>query len=76
MLTLSADAQVEDCEASLAAAPDDLLVKPVDREGLHQVLDAAPERASNPACSLTQVSPHCHNSVVGPWCRGTPVVHQ
>ena len=23
-----------------------------------------------PACSLTRVSPHCHNSVVGPWCTG------
>jgi len=75
MLALSAYAQVEDCEASLAAL-DDLLVKPFDHEGLRQVLDAAPENASNPACSLTQVSPHCHNSVVGPWCRGAPVVHQ
>jgi CheY-like chemotaxis protein len=44
VLALSSNAQAEDCEASLAAGLDDLLVKPLDRERLRQLLDAAPGR--------------------------------
>jgi PAS domain S-box-containing protein len=40
MLALTANAQTEDREACLAAGMDGLLVKPLDRERLREVLDA------------------------------------
>jgi CheY-like chemotaxis protein len=48
MIALSANAQAEDREVALAAGLDDLLVKPLDRERLHQVLNRASGGASNP----------------------------
>jgi len=48
MLALSANAQAEDREAALAAGLDDLLVKPLDRERLRQVLNTTSHGASNP----------------------------
>ena len=66
MLALTANVQTEDREAALAAGLDDLLVKPLDRERLREVLNATSDRDLKPACGLTLVSPHCHNSVVRP----------
>ncbi len=48
MLALTANAQAEDRDAALAAGLDGLLVKPLDRERLREVLDAASGRTSNP----------------------------
>jgi CheY-like chemotaxis protein len=46
IVALTANAQTEDREACLAAGMDGLLVKPLDRERLREVLDAATQRAS------------------------------
>jgi signal transduction histidine kinase/CheY-like chemotaxis protein len=48
MLALTANAQSEDREAALDAGLDGLLVKPLDRERLREVLQATVELASNP----------------------------
>ena len=48
MLALTANAQTEDRDAALDAGLDGLLVKPLDRERLREVLDAASGRTSNP----------------------------
>jgi CheY-like chemotaxis protein len=48
MIALTANAQEEDREAALAAGLDGLLVKPLDRERLREVLDATLARARNP----------------------------
>jgi PAS domain S-box-containing protein len=48
MLALTANVQTEDHEAALAAGLDGMLVKPLDRERLRDVLDAVLGRASNP----------------------------
>jgi CheY-like chemotaxis protein len=48
MLALTANVQAEDREAALAAGLDDLLVKPLDRERLREVLNATSDRTSNP----------------------------
>jgi CheY-like chemotaxis protein len=48
MLALTANAQSEDREAALDAGLDGLLVKPLDRERLREVLQATAELASNP----------------------------
>ncbi len=48
MFALTANAQSEDRDAALAAGLDGLLVKPLDRERLREVLDAASGRTSNP----------------------------
>jgi PAS domain S-box-containing protein len=48
MLALTANVQAEDREAALAAGLDGLLVKPLDRERLHEVLMATSARTSNP----------------------------
>ena len=48
MLALTANAQTEDREAALDAGLDGFLVKPLDRERLREVLQAASEPASNP----------------------------
>jgi CheY-like chemotaxis protein len=48
MLALTANVQAEDREAALAAGLDDLLVKPLDRERLRQILNATSRRVSNP----------------------------
>ena len=48
MIALSANAQAEDREVALAAGLDDLLVKPLDRERLHQVLKRTSGTDSNP----------------------------
>jgi PAS domain S-box-containing protein len=48
MLALTANVQIEDREAARAAGLDGLLVKPLDRERLRQVLEAGPGGAANP----------------------------
>ncbi len=48
MLALTANVQIEDREAALAAGLDDLLVKPLDRERLRDVLETCPGTAANP----------------------------
>lgn len=48
MLALTANAQMEDREAALAAGLDGFLVKPLDRERLREILNVALARASNP----------------------------
>ncbi len=48
MLALTANVQTEDREAALAAGLDGLLVKPLDRERLREVLDTAPGTTANP----------------------------
>jgi len=48
MLALTANAQTEDREAALAAGLDGLLVKPLDRERLREVLDATSRPSANP----------------------------
>jgi PAS domain S-box-containing protein len=48
MIALTANAQEEDREAAVAAGLDGLLVKPLDRERLREVLDATLARACNP----------------------------
>lgn len=75
MLALKANAQTDDREAVLSAGLDGLLIKPLDREHLREALSTASARAFD-ACGLTRVSPHCHNSVVGPWCTGQRQIHR
>jgi PAS domain S-box-containing protein len=48
MLALTANAQTEDREAALEAGLDGLLVKPLDRERLREVLDATLRPSANP----------------------------
>ena len=48
MIALTANAQEEDREAARAAGLDGLLVKPLDRERLREVLDATLACARNP----------------------------
>jgi CheY-like chemotaxis protein len=48
MLALTANIQIEDREAALAAGLDGLLVKPLDRERLREVLEAGSGTAANP----------------------------
>ena len=48
MLALTANAQTEDRNAVLAAGLDDLLVKPLDRERLREVLDATSRALIDP----------------------------
>jgi PAS domain S-box-containing protein len=48
MLALTANVQTEDREAALAAGLDGLLVKPLDRERLREVLDTAVGTTANP----------------------------
>ena len=48
MLALTANVQTEDREAALAAGLDGLLVKPLDRERLREVLEAGSGTAANP----------------------------
>ncbi|HEX3162440.1 MAG TPA: ATP-binding protein, partial [Pseudolabrys sp.] len=48
MLALTANVQIEDREAALAAGLDGLLVKPLDRERLREVLEASSGAAANP----------------------------
>jgi CheY-like chemotaxis protein len=48
MLALTANVQIEDREAALAAGLDGLLVKPLDRERLREVLEAGSGTAANP----------------------------
>lgn len=48
IIALTANAQEEDRDAALAAGLDGLLVKPLDRERLREVLDAASAGACNP----------------------------
>jgi PAS domain S-box-containing protein len=48
MLALTANVQTEDRQAALEAGLDGLLVKPLDRERLSEVIDAASEAAANP----------------------------
>ena len=48
MLVLTANAQSEDRAAALDAGLDGLLVKPLDRERLREILEAASDQASNP----------------------------
>ena len=48
MLALTANVQIEDREAALAAGLDGLLVKPLDRERLREVLEATAGTAANP----------------------------
>jgi len=48
MLALSANVQTEDHDAALAAGLDGLLVKPLDRERLREVLKAASTGTSSP----------------------------
>jgi len=48
MLALTANAQTEDREAALAAGLDGLLVKPLDRERLREVLDATSRGLTDP----------------------------
>ena len=48
MLALTANAQTEDREAALAAGMDGLLVKPLDRERLREVLEAGSGSGANP----------------------------
>jgi CheY-like chemotaxis protein len=48
MLALTANAQTEDREAALDAGLDGLLVKPLDRERLREVLDAMSGQGANP----------------------------
>ena len=48
MLALTANAQTEDREAALAAGLDGLLVKPLDRERLREVLDTTSRPSADP----------------------------
>jgi PAS domain S-box-containing protein len=48
ILAVTANAQTEDREAMAAAGLDGLVVKPLDRDRLREVLDAAPGAAPNP----------------------------
>jgi len=48
MLALTANVQIEDREAALAAGLDGLLVKPLDRERLREALEACSGAAANP----------------------------
>ncbi len=48
MLALTANVQIEDRDAALAAGLDGLLVKPLDRERLREALEAGPGTAANP----------------------------
>jgi PAS domain S-box-containing protein len=48
ILAVTANAQTEDREAMLAAGLDGLVVKPLDRDRLRDVLNAAPGAAPNP----------------------------
>ena len=48
MLAVTANVQSEDRDAALAAGLDGLLVKPLDRERLCEVLEATQGRAANP----------------------------
>ena len=48
MIALTANVQIEDREAALAAGLDDLLMKPLDRERLREALEAGPGTAANP----------------------------
>ena len=48
MLALTANVQIEDREAALAAGLDGLLVKPLDRERLREVLEAGSGTGANP----------------------------
>ena len=48
MLALTANVQIEDRDAALAAGLDELLVKPLDRERLREVLEAGPGGTANP----------------------------
>jgi CheY-like chemotaxis protein len=48
MLALTANVQTEDREAAIAAGLDGLLVKPLDRERLREILDTASGAAPNP----------------------------
>jgi PAS domain S-box-containing protein len=48
MLALTANVQIEDREAALAAGLDGLLVKPLDRERLREILEAGSGTAANP----------------------------
>ena len=48
MLAVTANVQNEDRDAALAAGLDGLLVKPLDRERLREVLEAMQGRAANP----------------------------
>jgi CheY-like chemotaxis protein len=48
MIAVTANVQSEDRDAALAAGLDGLLVKPLDRERLREVLEATQGRASNP----------------------------
>ena len=69
ILALTANAQAEDREACLAAGMDGFLVKPLDRERLREAIDGL-SPAARPRLRLERLSPHCHNSVFGPCCRG------
>ena len=70
IIALTANVQTEDRQSILNAGLDGLLLKPLDRERLREVLETACGPGSQPACGVTPASPHCHNSVSGPWCRG------
>jgi PAS domain S-box-containing protein len=48
MLALTANVQIEDREAALAAGLDGLLVKPLDRERLREILETCSGTAANP----------------------------
>ena len=48
MIALTANVQIEDREAALGAGLDDLLMKPLDRERLREVLEANSGAAANP----------------------------
>jgi len=48
IIAVTANAQTEDREAMLAAGLDGLVVKPLDRDRLREVLDAAPGTFHNP----------------------------
>ena len=48
MIALTANVQIEDREAALGAGLDDLLMKPLDRERLREVLEASSGAAANP----------------------------
>lgn len=70
IVALTANARTDDHKTIHDAGLDGILLKPLDRERLREIFRGGFEAWGQPACGLMPVSPHCHNSVSGPWCKG------